>query len=286
MTDHLLIGDHWRVYGGLRHTTIQQYGADSVTDLLTKRYDKATTNPTVGLIYKPVPAGTLYVSYAEGIEQGGTVDGSTYTNNRAQLPPLESHQYEAGIKWEVGRDALLTAALFEINKGLEMDRSNGNGTRTRVQDGRQVHRGIELSASGQITPDLKLIAGLAYLDAEVRRTSNAALVGKKPQGVPDWQANVYADYALNRWVPGLSVNGGLFYGGRKAIDTLNTWMADSYVRVDLGVRLVHRLQGGEQAVYRLMVDNLTDEVYLANTASASLQFGAPRTLRVSASYSF
>lgn len=286
VTDHLIIGDHWRVYGGLRHTTIQQYGADSASDALTKRYDKATTNPTVGLIYKPVPAGTVYVSYAEGIEQGGTVDGASYTNNRAQLPPLESHQYEAGIKWEVGRDALLTAALFEINKGLEMDRGNGDGTRTRVQDGRQVHRGIELSASGQLTSDLKLLAGIAYLDAETQRTSNAALVGKKPQGVPDWQANAYVDYALNRWMPGLSVQGGLFYGGRKAIDTLNTWMADSYVRLDLGLKLAHRLPGGQQAVYRLTVDNLTDEVYLANTASGSLQFGAPRTLRVSASYNF
>lgn len=286
LTDNLMISDQWHVFGGLRHTSIQQFGAGSATAALTKRYDKSAVNPTVGLIYKPVATGTLYISYAEGIEQGGIVNGANYTNNGAQLSPLESRQYEAGVKWEVGHDAIVTGALFEINKGLEIDRNNGNGTRTRVQDGRQVHRGIELTASGQVTPQLKLIAGLAYLDATIEKTSNASLVGKKPQGVPDRQANLYADYSLNQWMQGLSINGGLYYGGRKAIDTINTWMADRYVRLDAGVKYTQKMSGGQQAIYRLNVDNLTDKRYLANTTSGSLQFGEPRTVRVSASYSF
>lgn len=286
ITDNVVLHEQWHVFGGLRHTDIRQFGADSATDALTKRYDKSATNPTVGLIYKPVPAGTLYVSYAEGIEQGGTVDGSNYTNNRAQLAPLESQQHEIGVKWELGRNALVTAALFEIDKGLEIDRNNGNGTRTRVQDGRQVHRGVELTASGQLTSQLRLIAGLAYLDAKVKKTSNAALLGKKPQGVPDWQANLYADYAVPQWLEGLSLNAGVYYGGEKAIDTANTWMADSYMRLDAGIKYAQRLSEGQDVVYRLNIDNLTDKRYLASTTSGSLQFGVPRTVRFSASLSF
>ncbi len=285
VTDNLVINSQWRVFGGLRHTSIQQFEG-SATAPAAKSYDKSSVNPTLGVVYKPVPAGTLYVSYAEGIEQGGVVSGPTYTNNNQQLAPLKSKQYEAGVKWELGRDALVTAALFEINKGLEIDVNNGNGTRTRVQDGRQVHRGVELTASGRITPELRLIAGLAFLDAEIQKTSNAALLGKKPQGVPDWQANLFADYALNQWLPGLSVNGGLYFGGRKAVDAANLWMADSHVRLDAGAKYTHRLSGDQQVTYRLNIDNLTDKRYLANTTWGALQFGAPRTVRLSANFSF
>jgi len=286
VTDNLIISDQWRVFAGLRHTNIQQFNAASAADALQKRYDKSKLNPTLGLIYKPAPQGTVYVSYAEGIEQGGIVNGATYTNNGEQLAPLTSQQVEAGVKWEIGGDALVTAALFQIDKGLEIDRDNGNGTRTRVQDGRQVHRGLEFTASGRVSPQLRLLAGLAFTDPEIQKTSNAALVGKKPQGVPDWQANLYADYTLSAWVPGLSASGGIYFGGRKAIDPGNLWFSDSYVRVDVGVKYVQRMSGGQEATYRLNVDNLTDKAYLTNTTFGALQFGAPRTLRLSASYSF
>ena len=183
-------------------------------------------------------------------------------------------------------DALLTAAVFQIDKGLTLDRNNGDGTRTRLQDGRQVHRGVEVTANGQVSRNLRLLAGIAYLDAEIEKTSNAALIGKKPQGVPDWQANLYADYALGSWLPGLSVNAGLYYGGRKAIDPGNLWLADSYVRLDAGVKYAHRIGSGKEVTYRLNVENLTDEKYLESTTWGALQFGAPRTVYASASLSF
>lgn len=286
LTDNFIINDSWRVFGGLRHTTIQQYSGGSATQSPTKTYDKSTLNPTLGVVYKPVPQGSIYLSYAEGIEQGGVVNGATYTNNGEQLSPLTSHQYELGIKWELGSDAMLSAALFEIDKGLEIDRDNGNGTRTRVQDGRQLHRGLELTASGQLTPKLKVLAGLAYLDPEIQKTNDTALIGKKPQGVPDWQANLFADYSLHAWLPGLSINGGLYYGGEKAVDAANLWMADSYVRLDAGVKYVQKLSAGQKLTYRLNVENLADKRYLANTTWGSLQFGAPRTAFASVSLDF
>lgn len=286
LTDNFVINDQWRVFGGLRHTNIEQFRAGSAVAPLDKRYDKSTVNPTLGLVYKPVPHASIYLSYAEGIEQGGVVNGATYTNNGEQLSPLTSHQYEIGVKWEIGTDTMLSAALFEIDKGLEIDRDNGNGTRTRVQDGRQLHRGFEITASGQLTPQLKVIAGLAYLDPEIQKTSNTALIGKKPQGVPDWQANLFADYSLDAWLPGLSINGGLYYGGEKAIDPANLWMADSYVRLDAGVKYVQKLSAGQKLTYRLNVENLTDKRYLASTTWGSLQFGAPRTAFASVSLDF
>lgn len=287
--DNIIINEYWRVYGGLRHTTIQQYAGGTATTAPSKNYDQSATNPTLGVVYKPVAVASIYVSYTEGIEQGGIVGlggARPYTNARSQLSPLKSQQIEAGVKWEVGNDALITAALFDIDKGLEIDRDNGNNTRTRVQNGRQAHRGIKLTASGQLTPRLNLVAGLAYLDATIKKTSNTTLIGKRPSGIPDWQANFYADYYVGSYIPGLSVNAGIYYGGKKAIDTGNIWYADNYVRLDVGAKYVHTLVGGQQLTYRLTVDNLTNKQYLESTTWSALQFGAPRSVRMSVNVSF
>lgn len=287
ITDNLVLNDEWRVFGGLRRTQIRQYGADSVSAPLENPYDRFAITPTAGVVFKPVPEGTLYLSYAEGIEQGAVVPNDpTYTNDGEVLEPLESEQYEAGVKWETGNDVLLTAALFEIDKGLEIERNNGDATRTLVQNGRQVHRGLEVTISGAATEQLRLMAGLAYLDAEIEKTDDETLVGKSVQGVPEWQANLYADYSLDRYVAGLSLTGGLFYVDEKPIDAPNTWMADSFVRIDIGARYLQTLSSHQAITYRLIVDNAADEEYLANTTGGTLEFGEPRTVKASMTYEF
>lgn len=286
VTDNLILNDQWRVFAGLRHTSLEQYGADSADSALVRQYDQSAINPALALVFKPAPSASVYASYAEGIQLGEQVSGATYSNNGEMLEPLESQQYEIGAKWEFASDALLTAALFHIDKGLIMDRANGDGSLTRVQDGRQVHRGLETTLAGQITPSLRLLGGLAWLDAQVEKTDDVTLIGKRPQGIPEWQANLYADYAANQWLKGLSLNAGVYYGGRKPIDSANTWMADSYVRFDAGARLEQNMTGGRLVVWRLLVENLTDERYLANTTWGSLQFGAPLTVKASVNFNF
>lgn len=145
---------------------------------------------------------------------------------------------------------------------------------------------MELSLSGNVTDRLKMIAGAAYLDAEVEKTANTALIGKTPQGVPEWQANLYADYDLSPILQGLSVNGGAYYVGSKPIDSLNTWNAASYVRLDAGVRYKQKLSGEKAATYRLNVENLTDKEYLANTSFGYLNFGDPITVKASVEFEF
>lgn len=286
LTDTVVLNEQWRLFGGLRHTSLKQYGEGSATTPASLQYDESALNPNLGLMFKPHPRATLYASYAEGIEQGGLVNDPDYTNDGEVLAPLESKQVELGAKWELGADTLLSLALFEIDKGLEIDRNNGNGTRTRVQDGRQVHRGVELTASGQVNRELRLVAGAAYLHARIDETDNPILVGRKPRGVPSWQANLYADYALGRWAPGLSVNGGVYASGKKAVDERNLWMASGYLRFDAGLKYVYGAAGGQRVVLRLTVNNLADKRYLSSTTWGSLQFGAPRTVLASASLDF
>jgi len=48
---------------------------------------------------------------------------------------------------------LLTGALFQINKANQYAQSNSNGTLTYVQSGRQINKGIELTATAMSWKD-------------------------------------------------------------------------------------------------------------------------------------
>ncbi|MES2821104.1 MAG: TonB-dependent receptor [Pseudomonadota bacterium] len=279
-TDTISYSDWLQLYGGLRQTRIQGFSPDA-GGRLTENYDEYALNPTLGLVIKPQADLSLYVSYAEGIEQGGTAPDNA-VNRGEVMNPLESQQYEAGVKYELGGNALLTAAYFHIDKGLELL----DGGNRYVQNGRQVHRGVEATLSGNLTPNLRMIAGLAYLEAEIQKTDDLSLIGKRPQGVPEWQANLFADYELSDWVEGLAVNGGIYYSGDKAIDSGNTWLADSSTRLDLGLRYRAALYADTATTWRLNVENVSNERYLVNTTYGALDFGAPRTVKASVELNF
>lgn len=280
VTDTITLPGGVQLFGGLRRNALEVYQGD-VTNKLVKTYDKLATVPSLGVLYKPASNVSLYASYSEGIEQGGTAP-SDVANRNEIMRPLESRQAEVGAKMELGGNALLTAALFRIDKGLEYI----NASNVYVQDGSQLHEGAEVTLAGNLGKRLRLIAGAAYLKARVRETSDLALIGKRPQGVPEWQGNVYADYDLQPVLPGLSLNAGLYYGGSKAIDANNSWLADSYLRVDAGVRYSFALGGGRLATLRASVENLSDKRYLANTNGGALTFGTPRSVKASLAVDF
>jgi iron complex outermembrane receptor protein len=281
LSDTIRIGERWQVLGGLRRTEIEISGQAAAGAPRMTSYDKSVVNPTAAVLFKPAAAWTVYGSYAEGIEQGGTAPLGTANQNEV-LDPLQSKQVELGSKLQLPGGALLTAALFEIDRGLEYV----NSANVYVQDGRQVHRGVELAVQGQVLPMLRVVAGTAWLQAKVEDSGDPTLDGKRPQGVPQWQANVFADLDLGTWQPGLSVNGGVYYGGKKAIDIENTWFADAFVRLDLGARYMQRLAAGRSATYRLVIENVADKRYLANTTWGALTFGAPRTVKAAATVDF
>ncbi len=233
------------------------------------------------MVYKPLPTLSIYGSYSEGIEQGGTAPEHAVNANEI-LGPLKTEQLEAGVKYELPGGALLTTALFQIDKGLEYT----DDTNTYVQDGRQVHEGVEVTLAGAVTSRLSMVAGVAYLKPEIEETADVTLIGKQPQGVPQWQANLFANYDLSDFVPGLSINGGIYYSGEKAIDRQNTWMAEDYVRLDAGLRYEQRFNDTTNVIYRLTVENLADETYLANTTFGTLNFGSPRSVILSATVDF
>src|SRR4029077_6844898 len=83
--------------------------------LRTSVYEKDVTTPTVALIYKPQESVTTYLSYVQSLQQG-PIAGITYVHAGELLNPIESDQYELGVKVENSSWAL-SAAVFRLSKG-------------------------------------------------------------------------------------------------------------------------------------------------------------------------
>lgn len=276
--DEITFNRQWSMLAGANRSTIRSESFDFTTgqSIPGTRYEKSKTTPTFSILYKPDGVWTTYLSYMESLEQGSIV-GPTYANANQVLGPLTSRQYELGAK--AGLDKLfLAAALFQIDRAYERP-DDGTPTGTYVQDGLQVHRGLELSVTGRPLRQLSVMAGLTLMDNEVRRSADPALNGKEPNWVADKTFKVYTEYAPVA-LPGWTFTAGLYYKGDGFQDPLNTRKLPGHTLVDLGLRYRTQLFGRETTA-RLNLMNVGDKRYWAATSP-----GTPRTVAFTLSSRF
>lgn len=238
------------------------------------RYEDSRLSPFGSVYFKPTGNSTVYVSYTEGLERGGTAPAAA-SNANEQLPPGVNKQVELGGKLQVG-DLLLTAAAFEIIRPLNFL----NSSNLFVNDGEQTHRGAELQLAGDLTADLRLITGVTFLDAEVDN-GNPAVRGNRPAGVPEWAAAFYGEYDLPG-IRGLTLTAGVNYQSNQFVDVRNvvTRREDGWTTLDLGGRYAFSF-ADTPLVMRLMVTNLTEEKYWSIAHNSGLQLANPRMFRIS-----
>ncbi|MFX4086848.1 MULTISPECIES: TonB-dependent siderophore receptor [Sphingobium] len=275
ISDTIDIGNIVKVIAGGRYTRYEQddysYSLPLATRLLTRAYGKSTFTPSFALVVKPAENISLYGSYVESMEPGGTAP-ATARNAFEVFAPIRSKQFEVGAKAQFGAFTL-AAALFRIDKGLEyVSPSN-----VYVQDGEQRHDGVEFSFNGSPVQGLHLSGGVTFLDAKVRQAA-AAVTGKVPQGVAEKTATLLADWTL----PGqdaIALTGSVQYVGKRPVDATNVNFVDGYAIGSVGARYNFEL-GGKPVVARVSVENATDTKYWG-TAFGYLTVGMPRNLRFS-----
>lgn len=277
--DDITFNEQWSLLAGVAQTRIafDVYAWGGL-------YDKTAETPTLSLVYKPQPWLTTYASYIESLEQGGQAalqyNGVPVANAGEVFDPLLSEQIELGAKANIG-NLLFTAAIFEIDKTLQYYDLTTPTSPRYVQDGRQVHAGLELTAIGKVTDHLTLIGGITWLDAEIEKQQQTpALEGKRPQEISDQFAKLRIEYNLPR-LQQLTLISGVQYYSERFADTLNTDEMGAYSLIDAGIRYQTSVMNSPVAL-RFEVRNLTGEEYWVNTSS----LGEPRTAVFSANVTF
>ncbi|MBL8266700.1 TonB-dependent siderophore receptor [Steroidobacter sp.] len=282
--DEITIGD-WTALIGLTRTQlkVETFGPTGETGAL---YDKAKTSPAATLLWRATDRLRLYGNYMTSFEAGsvaGGVDGSgrIVVNGGAAMPPLENKQIEVGAKYSIG-GALLTAAVFEIDKALEYYAPVSAAEVRLVQDGRQVHRGVELTVSGRLAENFTLLGGITVLDAKIKDNAELPEVeGSTPQNVARKQLKLYAEYSVPS-LTALTFSAGIYHTGEQELTMPNSYTIDAFTTGDLGVRYQTRVWNDRKLTLRFNVNNVTDEQYWLNGTF----LGYPRTYAAGAQLQF
>ena len=263
--DTISFGTAWKLVVGGRQTRVERVATGAVEF----DWSRDVFTPGVALLFKPQANVSTYVSYATGLEQGDPAPLGT-TNQNQLLDPLASRQYEAGIKWDVMRELNVQTALFRIEKPLEfIDAAN-----TWVQNGKQVHTGIELNAAGRLTAGMTIFGGVTLLDSEQQSTGDPARDGRRKANVAGQRASLFIEYALPG--TGLALSGRWqFVGSRPATDFNTVWV-DGYNVFGVGARYRTTI-AGTPLLFGLSLDNLFDQNYWKDVGGGYLHLGAPRT---------
>lgn len=279
LTDTLsMLDDRFQLTLGFRRQDIESRNYNAAGSVSSKYNDSATT-PLLGVVVKPWDDVSLYYNYVEGLSKGDIAPG-TAANAGETFAPYESKQHELGVKYEHGT-FMTTLALFQIEKPSG---EVGAGNVFSVQ-AEQRNRGVELSMFGEVAPGTRLMGGVTVLDGKLTDSATAANRGNKPVGVPDVQANLWAEWDTP-WLEGFTLTGGAIYTDSQYVNQANTQELDSWTRFDAGARYATKIEG-RPTTFRATVQNVFDREYWSGVASyGAFSPGYPRTLQLSATVDF
>ncbi|MBZ4691264.1 MAG: TonB-dependent siderophore receptor precursor, partial [Cereibacter sp.] len=261
----------WRGSIALRHdwskqegTTYTNFAGEGEID----QTDKALSG-RAGLGYEIAPGALVYANYSTSFDPEIGVDGAG-----EQLEPTTGKQWELGVKYQPESfNALFTAAIYDLRQ--ENLTVNLGGAEGRRQVGEVKSSGLELGAVGELEPGLNLRASYAYNDTEQVDPSDAN-DGNEMPNAPSHLASLWLDKAFDN---GVSLGGGIRYIGERKGDLANLYSLESVTLLDLAVGYSR-----ENMEASINLNNLSDEVYLANCGSFGCYYGEGRTISAKISY--
>lgn len=264
--DRMQLAPQWQLIAGARK--VRYRSAQGAND-----YAAGKTTPMAAVVYKPLADLSFYASAAQGLEEGEAGPAGT-VNQGERMAPGVSRQKELGMRWRAPGGTLLSAALFDIDRpGYYTNTAN-----VFVADGQQHYRGIELATQGQLTRQLAWQTSAQFLQPEFADI-NAAYNGRQPENASKRTASAFLSYAFGDAAPGLSLNSGMYYTGRRPVDDLNQAWLGGVTLWTAGARYINQTMG-KRTTWQANLENLGDKQYWAG-AGGRLAAGAPRTIKVS-----
>jgi iron complex outermembrane receptor protein len=281
VSDTVGISEKFSVLGGIRFTQYLQQSFNVFTGERTSKYEKNVPTPTVALIYKPQEDVTSYLSYVQSLQQG-PIAGTTYANAGDLLNPIESDQYELGLKVEKTSWAL-TAAVFRLSKGA----TYVSPTNYLIQGGEQLYDGVELGGRIRLGDNWVVGSSVVVLDAKYTKGVNDWLLDRRLPGSSRFSGAFDIDYAVPA-LAGLSVHADVKYLSDKVVSHIQAGdlsvSAPAFAVANFGGNWRTKLAGRDVA-FNAEVRNLFGRDYWEG-AFGAFSPGAPRTVAFNARVDF
>jgi catecholate siderophore receptor len=267
-----------KVIAGARYENFALRFNDNRTDVTRRRTD-GMISPRVGVLIKPSELGSIYASYSVSHLPGSGDQFGSLTDVTRELKPEQFTNYEIGTKWDVLNRLSLSLAAYQLDRTNTRSVDPSDPTRI-VQTGAQRSRGVELSASGNVTSAWEIAAAAARQSAVIRDATASSRAGATVPLVPAVSASLWNRFNIT---PRIGFAAGVIHQTKiyAAIDNQVTLPA--FTRVDGG--LFFRVSPALRA--QLNVENVLDERYFATAHSNSnISPGSPRALTLSLSTRF
>lgn len=282
-SDTVHLNEQWQASAGVR---LDYYRVVNTANTTEERSDRIF-NYQLGLVYKPAPNGSIYVSFGtssnpagETAGQSGGADGAAGGGIR-NLAPERTRALELGTKWDVFNEKLsLTAAIFKTKKTDARSTDPTTGDVALVGDNSV--KGIDLGAAGNITSDWSVWGGVVFMDPTLDKYWNGStdFSGNQSKFIAKRSGSVWTTYKAT---PKFSVGGGAIYAGKRYLDDANTLHFESTWRWDASATY----EVNQKLSLRLNVLNLTDErIYDASHVGIFAVMAPGRSALLNATYHF
>jgi iron complex outermembrane recepter protein len=289
-SDQISVGDKLDALLGWRWDKQDSYQKDATANRGIKPSESATL-PTIGLVYHALPTVSLYGSYSEGFKP--QAPGNVDINDNPNFPPESAEQIEYGVKLDaLQRRLIASLAVYDIKKQNVL---TGTGTTSPTGNpianlsGLQQSKGVEFEVAYLPVPHWQIQAGYTYIDARVKKSTTATLVGALLDNTPHNAGNLWTRYNFPTGpLRGFGVGLGVIYVGQRQAIITNVATArfelPSYTRADFA--LFFRAKQYDLA---LNVQNALDRTYIAGALPGGadrINPGDPRKITLSARYNF
>jgi iron complex outermembrane receptor protein len=263
--------------------------------------------PNAAVVFNASPELAIYASYSTSYNPNDLLLEDA-NGARGTFAPVTGRSYEVGAKYDLlNRRVGLTFALFQNqidNALVQTDANvlNVNNNRYYVPAGTRRSRGAEMTGEFQVRQDLRVSAGVSYLDAIYKGfpasltmtglpLQNSPIPNSPAEKSPRWTYNIYTRYDRREgYLKGFGASFGMFWqdkrlgsNGGRTFAAPDPLVLPAYTRVDSAV--FYRLN--KRVNFALNVENLFDElIYVNASVGSNIEIAAPRTLTFRMTFNF
>jgi catecholate siderophore receptor len=244
LTDRIWFDESWSAIGGIRYDRFNsEFNTTTVAGALTALKSQShLVNPRASVVYEPDTTKTFYFSYGRSATpQGASAVGAAtaIAVSTKDLEPELSETFELGAKYGFFGGRLgITGSIFDVKKDNATQSDPATGFVVAQSGEKQEVKGLELGATGKITPGWTINASYAYLDTHITESFtacsaltatsltgaacpsgvavgtpvlNLAVIDRQILFVPKNAASLWTSYDAAELAPGLSFGGGVTY---------------------------------------------------------------------------
>ncbi len=244
-----------------------------IEDVGAVRSKNHVLSPAYGVLYDVLPTTTLFASYMEGLEAGGTAPANA-ANANVVLAPAVSKQKEIGIRDSYFKGLSVSASYFEIVRGNAV---TDPVTNIFGYSGDLTYKGVEATGTYEINRSWRVHAAVLYLKARQDSPRQPLIDGRVPENTPDWNGNLGVSYSPAA-VPGLTLRGGVALISKRPVNAQDQGYIPGYALFNAGVSYSTRIQG-RRTTFQLAIDNLANKRYWNSVTTGTYGIGMDRSIK-------